>query len=81
MQVLQQKNRSGVVTIPKEHLERDGVLEDGDPEEQNLVVDRIGRQQYLVRMVEGGNVPDLEEAEVVQRVAAKIAMEKELQRY
>ena len=75
MQVLQQKNLSGVVTIPKEHLERDEVLEDGEfPDEQNLVVDRVGRQQYLVRMVEGGDVPDLEEAEVVQRVAAKIAV-------
>jgi hypothetical protein len=82
MQVLQQKNLSGVVTIPKEHLERDGVLEDGEfPDEQNLVVDRVGRQQYLVRMVEGGDVPDLEEAEVVQRVAAKIAMENGLQNY
>ncbi|AZH26843.1 hypothetical protein [Haloplanus aerogenes] len=79
MQVLQQKNLSGVVTIPKEHLERDGVLEDGEfPDEQNLVVDRVGRQQYLVRMVEGGDVPDLEEAEVVQRVAAKVALERDL---
>jgi len=75
MQVLQQKNLSGVVTIPKEHLERDGVLQDGEfPDEQNLVVDRVGRQQYLVRMVEGGDVPDLEEAEVVQRVAAKLIL-------
>jgi hypothetical protein len=80
MQVLQQKNLSGVVTIPKEHLERDGVLEDGEfPDEQNLVVDRVGRQQYLVRMVEGGDVPDLEEAEVVQRVAAKIAVSEGLE--
>ena len=80
MQVLQQKNLSGVVTIPKEHLERDGVLEDGEfPDEQNLVVDRVGRQQYLVRIVEGGDVPELEEAEVVQRVAAKIAVSEGLE--
>jgi len=77
VQVVQQKNRSGLVTVPKEHLERDGVLEGGEfPDEQNLVVARVGRQQYLVRMVEGGDVPDLEEAEVVQRVAAKLSLEE-----
>jgi hypothetical protein len=54
-------------------------LEDGEfPDEQNLVVDRVGRQQYLVRMVEGGDVPDLEEAGVVQRVAAKVAVAEEI---
>jgi len=60
------------VTIPIDYLERDDVLEeDGIPEEQRLTVDRLGRRAYLVRLTDGGELPEIHECEAVRRVAAE----------
>jgi hypothetical protein len=76
MQVLQQKNESGVVTIPKQWLEMDGIVsEDGEfPEQQSLMVDRLGERVYAVRLL-GGDVPALEDTEEIERLAATRAQE------
>ncbi len=68
-----------MVTLPKCGLERDGVLnEDGAiPGEQNVVVDRLGRRVYLVRLVDDAQVPDPLETEVVERLAAQRLMEQD----
>ncbi|QZP37067.1 hypothetical protein [Halobaculum magnesiiphilum] len=79
MQTLQRRSGSGLVTLPKDGLERDGVLDDDGeiPEQQNLVVDRLGRRVYLVRLVDDARVPDAEETEVVERLAAQRLMQQD----
>ncbi|MFC7096061.1 hypothetical protein [Halobaculum marinum] len=79
MQTLQRRSGSGLVTLPKKGLERDDVLtEDGEiPEQQNLVVDRLGRRVYLVRLVDDARVPDAEETEVVERLAAQRLLQQD----
>ncbi|WP_435099574.1 hypothetical protein [Halarchaeum sp. P4] len=80
MQTLQVHNASGQVTLPKDDLRRDGVIDDDfeDDFEQNCVVDRLGRGQFLVRLVDvdgEGDVPDLLESEVVQRAAMQLLLD------
>jgi len=70
MQKLQNRDGSGVVTIPKDDLERDGLLDGGEPSEHHLTVDRLGERAYLVRVCDG-DVPELADCEVVRRVAAE----------
>ncbi|WP_435143745.1 hypothetical protein [Halobaculum sp. P14] len=78
MQTLQKKSGSGVVTIPKDDLERDEILEDGAlPAEQNVVVDRLGRRVYLVRFVDDTRIPEVEDTEVVERFAAQRLMNQD----
>ncbi|WP_435147638.1 hypothetical protein [Halobaculum sp. P14] len=78
MQTLQNKSGSGVVTLPKSFLQRDDVLDDGEiPNEQNLLVDRLGRRVYLVRLVDGGTIPEAEESEAVQRIVARKLMDQD----
>jgi len=74
MQTLQRKSGSGVVTIRKEWLELDGLLEDdgGIPEQQCVDVERLGRRTYVVRFPEGGELPELAEAPLMQRIAAQV---------
>lgn len=64
-------------------MERDRVLDaDGAfPDEQNLVVDRLGRGQYLVRLVEDGHVPELLESEAIQRAAADLMLQRAANRH
>ena len=74
VQTLQKKSNSGLVTVPHRFLERDDILEDGElPDEQNLVVDRLDRRMYLVRFTDGGSIPDVEEAEAIERIAARLS--------
>jgi len=80
MQKLRGDGGSGMATIPKKYLERDGVLdEDGElPEEQRLTVDRLGRRAYLVRLTDGGEIPELHECEAVRRVAAERVLSEDV---
>ncbi|SFR31174.1 hypothetical protein [Halorubrum sodomense] len=77
MQKLQNHGGSGVVTIPRDDLEKDDLLDEGElPDEQHLDVDRLGRRTYVVRIPEeGGNLPELAQCEVVERLAAKRALD------
>jgi len=60
-QTLQERSGSGLATIPHDFLERDDVIDDGEfPDEQNLVVDRLDRRVYLVRLTDDGSIPDVE---------------------
>ena len=53
-------------------LERDDVIDDGEfPDEQNLIVDRLDRRVYLVRLTDDGSIPDVEEAEAIQRITSQ----------
>lgn len=75
MQQLQAKSGSGVVTIPKAKLRQDDILDGGEiPNEQCVVVDRIGRRSYVVRFPEEGDLPELSECESIRRVAAELVL-------
>ena len=78
MQKLQNRNGSGVVTIPKDDLERDGLLtEDGEVAEKHLTVDRLGERAYVVRVCDG-DVPELAECEAVRRLAAERILDEDV---
>jgi len=71
MQKLQNHDGSGVVTVPKTFLDRDGLLDDdGEPAEAHLAIDRLDERAYVVRVCDG-DVPELTECEVIQRLAAE----------
>ncbi len=77
MQKLRNDGGSGLVTIPKKYLERDGLFtEAGFPDEHRLIVDRLGRRTYLVRLTDGGSFQELHECEEIQRVAAQKMLEQ-----
>jgi len=80
MQKLQNHDGSGLVTIPKRFLERDGLVSDsGQPKDgRQLTVDRLDDGFYAVRFCDG-DVPELSECEVVQRLAAHQALQQDLQ--
>lgn len=60
-----------MVTVPKDFLDRDGLLDDdGEPEDAHLTVDRLGQRAYVVRVCDG-DVPELTECEFIQRLAAE----------
>lgn len=72
MQKLRNDSGSGLVTIPKGFLEQDDVLEDGEvPTELQLNVERLGRRAYVVRLTEDGQLPDLQNCEEIERLAAQ----------
>ncbi|WP_311170641.1 hypothetical protein [Halobellus ordinarius] len=72
MQKLRKDSGSGVVTIPKKYLEKDEVVSDGEvPDGVTVDVERLGRRSYAVRISEEGDLPDLQESEVVERLAAQ----------
>lgn len=68
------RSGSGYVSLPKDDLRMDGLLdEDGDVVEgREMHVQRAGDGTFIVRVVEDGGVPELEECEVVQRAAASL---------
>lgn len=78
MQRLLRQGGSGLVTLPKDGLERDGLLdENGDPREgQSMMVDRLGERCYLVRAVDG-DVPEVSECPEVRRLAAEMMLDRE----
>jgi len=73
MQKLRDDGGSALATIPRQYLERDGVLdEDGEvPENQSIAVDRIGDRAYVVLVSDGSALPDFEDTETVQRIVAQ----------
>lgn len=74
MRKLQDRDGSGTVTLPKQCLRMDGLIdENGDPTEQCASVDRLGRRTYLVRFSEGGGeLPEITEAPLIQQIAAQV---------
>jgi hypothetical protein len=78
LQQLQEKTGSAVVTIPKGELRADGVLEDGEiPDEQTVNVEKLGERAFLVRIVDDGEIPAVEECDVVRRLAADLVLTRE----
>lgn len=79
MQKLRNDGGSGLVTIPKKYLERDELFseDEGFPEEHRLIVDRLGRRTYLVRLTDDGAFQELHECEEIQRVAAQKMLEQD----
>lgn len=78
MQKLRDDGGSGMATIPREFLERDDVLHDGEiPDKQNLTVDRLGERAYLVRLVDDGDVPDLAECESIERIVGQRLLQED----
>lgn len=78
MQKLQDRNGSGVVTLPKSYLDRDGLLtEDGEIPETHLAVERLGERAYVVRVCDG-DVPELAECELIRRIAAERVLDEDV---
>jgi len=82
MQKLQDHGGSGVVTLPRDDLEKDDVLNDGEiPDGQHLDVERMGRRTYVVRIPDdSGTLPELTECNVVERLAAQRALDLDARR-
>jgi len=57
----------------------DSLLDDAGeiPDQQNPVIDRFGRRIYLVRLVDDTRIPDAEETEGVERLAAQRLMQQD----
>lgn len=55
------RDGSGTVTIDKQHLELDGLVDDDDGsiKEADAHTQRVGERAYLVRFPEDGEVPSL----------------------
>ena len=83
MQKLQDHGGSGVVTLPRDELQKDAVLDDGEiPDEQHLDVERMGRRTYVVRIPEDdGELPELTECDFVKRLAAQRALDLDARRF
>lgn len=64
------------VTLTKDDLRADGLFEDGElPDELTVSVNRAADRTYVVRIPDdNGDLPALEDSELVQEKAAKIAM-------
>ncbi|AJF26812.1 hypothetical protein SG26_14280 [Haloarcula sp. CBA1115] len=78
MQKLQNRGGSGLVTLPKTFLERDGLVDDaGEPDDAHLTVDRLGERAYVVRVCDG-DVPELTECEAIQRIAAERMLDEDV---
>ena len=59
---LVERDGSGTVTLDKGDLKLDGyVTEDGRIDETEMHVQRLGRGAYLVRAVDDGEVPEIDE--------------------
>lgn len=77
MQKLQKRSGSGLVTIPKRFLERDGLLDDdGTPREEPVTVDRLDEGVYAVRVCDG-DVPEIRDCSVVRRMAAEMMLQED----
>jgi hypothetical protein len=78
MQKLQNRSGSGLVTLPKDFLERDGLIDEaGEPDDAHLTVDRLGERAYIVRVCDG-DVPELSECEAVRRLAAERMIDEDV---
>lgn len=76
MRKLQDRDGSGTVTIPKQCLRMDGLLDDdGAPSEQCASVDRLGRRTYVIRFSDGGDLPEITKAPLIQQIAAQTEFE------
>ena len=54
------RDGSGTVTIDKQHLQLDGLVDkDGSIKEADAHTQRVGERAYLVRFPENGEVPSL----------------------
>lgn len=56
-----------MVTLPKDDLDRDNVLTDDGkiPDGQNVFVERADEGVFVVRLCDGGDVPELETTNLV----------------
>jgi len=77
MPTLQDHGGSGVVTVRKDWLDKDGILEDGEiPDEQHVDVDRLGERAYVVRFTDDeGDLPELEHCQAIRRLAASMMLD------
>jgi len=80
MQKLQNHHGSGLVTIPKRHLERDGLVDaDGQVVDQTrLTVDRLDDGVYAIRVCDDGDLPEISETKVVRRLAAERMLDEDV---
>lgn len=80
MQKLQNHHGSGLVTIPKRHLERDGLVDDDGQvaDETQLTVERLDSGVYAIRVCVDDDLPELEDTTVVRRVAAERLLDEDV---
>ena len=79
MQKLRNMDGTGSVTIPKDDLDRDGLVDDDGelPDDQHVVVDRLDEGCYAIRFVDSGDVPELAECEAIERIAAQRMLQQD----
>jgi len=73
---LRNEHGSGTVTLPKEDLRLDGLVdEEGELIETQAAVQRLGSRCYVVRIPDThGDLPSLEETRAIRRLAAETAL-------
>ncbi|GAA2665612.1 hypothetical protein ACFSBX_18980 [Halobellus rarus] len=72
MQKLRNDGNSGLVTLPKQYLTMDDVIEDDEfPEEVAVSVERLDRRCYAVRIPDDGELPDLTETDFIERLVGQ----------
>jgi predicted alpha/beta-hydrolase family hydrolase len=74
---LRNEHGSGTVTLPKEDLRLDGLVdEDGELVETQAAIQRLGSRCYVVRIPDThGDLPSLEETRAIKRLAAEQALD------
>jgi len=59
LQTIQRKSGSGVVTLPKDHLELLGLLdEDGNPESTSVLVEMTAPGVWRIELAEGADLTE-----------------------
>jgi hypothetical protein len=78
MRKLRSISGSGHISLPKTQLEKDGLVDNGEiVEDQQVDIERVDERSYLVRFPDDdGNVPELSEADVVQKQVAMQVMDR-----
>ncbi|MFC7077874.1 hypothetical protein [Haloarcula halophila] len=78
MQKLLNRQGSGMVTLPKPKLERDGLVDDdGEIVESHLAIERLGERVYAIRICDG-DIPELSECEEIRRLAAERLLDQDV---
>lgn len=74
---LRNEHGSGTVTLPKEDLRLDGLVdEDGELVETQAAIQRLSSRCYVVRIPDAhGDLPSLEETRAIRRLAAETALD------
>jgi hypothetical protein len=76
IRTLRDLSGTAAVSLPKDGLLQDGLIDDDGLRETAAKVERAGDRTYIVRLAgDVGDLPELTETDVVQRAAAQRLLE------